>query len=215
MVDPDSGKPVASNEIRKGYEIESNRFVLLDDEDLRTAEPEPSDAIEIAAFLPAGHIASNYYDRPYYLGPDGDAKAYFALAEALSHKGKEGFARWVMRKKYYAGTLQSFENYLVLITLLPEEGVVAARELPRPSAKGIDAREVRMAEQLVAALEDDFRVQDYTDEYRDRVMQYIEAKARGHKPKLAVMPAPRKPSTSLADTLAASLKEAKKERAVA
>jgi DNA end-binding protein Ku len=218
MVNPGSGKEVSSDDIRKGYEIEPDTFVIVDDTDLAKIEPEASTTIEVPYFLPEGQIGHHYYDRPYYLGPDGDAKAYFALAEALAGKEREGLAKWVMRKKHYVGALRSLEGYLLLITLRHAEEVLSARDLPAPPGKPPDQREIKMAEQLVETLEDEFRPEDYSDEYRDRVRNYIEAKAKGRKPKLAAISEP-KPSKSLVDALAASLKAAskstKKEKAVA
>lgn len=216
MVNPDSGKEIASEEIRKGYEVEPDIFVIVDDEDLEKLEPEPSDLIEVPHFVPQGQIGSQYYDRPYYLGPDGDAKAYFALAQAMERKQREGFAHWVMRRKHYIGALRPRDGYLVLITLRYADEVVSARELKPPPGKPPDALEIKMAEQLVHTLEGDFRPEEYTDEYRDRVMSYIEAKAKGRKPKLETIRAPRE-TTSLLDALTASLKSTSKlkEKAVA
>jgi DNA end-binding protein Ku len=218
MVNPDNGKEVPTDEIRKGYEIEPHTFVIVDDEDLAKLEPEPSTVIEVEHYLPQGRIGHQYYDRPYYLGPDGDTKAYFALAEALARKEREGLARWVMRKKRYVGALRSRDGYLLLITLRHAEEVLSARDLEPPPGRPPDAREIKMAEQLVAALEDEFRPEEYADEYRERVLKYIESKAKGRKPKLKTIEMPQ-PGKDLAAALAASLKTAskpeKKEKAVA
>jgi len=83
MIDPDSGEEVASEEIQKGYEVEPGKFVILTEEDLEKIEPPPSRDIEILEFVPQNKISEQWYDRPYYLGPDGDEKEYFALVEAL------------------------------------------------------------------------------------------------------------------------------------
>jgi DNA end-binding protein Ku len=123
-----------------------------------------------------------------------------------------------MRKKHYVGALRSRDGYLLLITLRHTEEVLSARDLEPPPGKPPDEREIRMAEQLVAALEDKFRPQDYSDEYRERVLKHIEAKAKGRKPKLETISKPQA-TKSLADALAASLKAAsksgRKEKAVA
>jgi DNA end-binding protein Ku len=205
MISPATGKEVPSEEIRKGYEIEPDTFVILDHQDLSKIEPDASHVIEVRFFVPEGRIPHEFYDRPYYMGPDGDAKAYFAFAEALSRKGREGLARWVMRKKEYVGALQARDGYLLLMTLRHSDEVVSARELPSPTGKAPDAREIKMAEQLVSSLQDEFRAEDYKDEYRDRVLKYIEAKAKGRKPKLETIHM-RQPAGSLLEALAASLK---------
>lgn len=218
MVDSSTLKEVRTDEIKKGYEIEPGTFVIVEDEDLSKIEPEPSTEIELSSFLPAGAIGYPYYDRPYYLAPDGDPKGYFALAEALARKGREGLARWVMRKKEYVGALRSNDGYLVLITLRHAEEVLTAKEIGSPKGKTPDPREIKMAEQLVMVLKGEFRAEDYVDEYRNRVMKHIEAKAKGRKPKLEALPKPAAEPKSLMKALAASLKSSErtaKEKAVA
>lgn len=218
MVNPATDKEVRKDEIRKGYEIEPDTFVIVGDEDLEKLESEPSTEIVVDSFLPQGRIGHQYYDRPYYLGPDGDAKTYFALAAALANKRREGLARWVMRRKEYSGALRSRDGYLLLITLRHADEVITAREIGPPAGKAPDAREIRMAEQLVSVLEGEFQAEDYSDEYRDRVLKYIEAKAKGRKQRLQAIPKRGGETKSLVDALAASLKSASgrgKEKAVA
>jgi DNA end-binding protein Ku len=217
MVNPKTGEEIPNDQIQKAYELERDVYVRLTDEDLERSKPKESREIEITRFVPASHIDQQWYDRPYYLGPDnGDAAAYFALAAALETGKQEGIAHWTMRKSRYVGALRSEGGYLMLITLRFTEEVLTANELPRPTGRPPDAKELKMAEQLVLALEGEFRPEDYHDEYRERVMKFIGAKAKGLKPKLRIVTR-KKETTSLADTLAASLKAVKgaKERAIA
>ena len=92
MVTPDSGDEVATAEIQKGYEIEPGRFVVVTDEELAKLEPKASRDIQVTEFVPTEAISQQWYERPYYLGPDGDEKSYFALAEALNNRDREGVA---------------------------------------------------------------------------------------------------------------------------
>src|SRR5438876_6415102 len=137
MVNPDTGEEVASEDIRKGYEIEPGTFVLLDDDELSGLEPKATRDIEITRFVPVGHISHLWYDRPYYLGPNGDTGEYFAFAEALQNEEREGVARWVMRNKTYAGALRVTGKYLALIALKHAEEVLSDRDLPAPRARGL------------------------------------------------------------------------------
>jgi len=217
MVNPETGEEVPNDQIQKAYEVEPGVYVRLTAEDLQKSKPEESRDIEITRFVPASHIHQQWYDRPFYLGPDeGDAASYFALAAALENEKREGIARWTMRNSQYVGALRSEGGYLMLIRLKFAEEVLTADELPRPTGRPPDAKELKMAEQLVLALEDEFRPEDFHDEYRERVMKFIEAKAHGLKPKLRIL-AHKKETTSLAGTLEASLKAMKRdeERALA
>jgi DNA end-binding protein Ku len=212
MVEPDSGKEVPAEEIQKGFEVEPGTFVILEPEELEKLEPEPSREIEITKFVATKEIPPEYYDRPYYLGPDGDQTAYFALAEALRKKEKEGVARWVMRKQPYFGALRAEADHLVLVTLRHTEEVLSAKDLPRPAGRAPEKKELSMAKQLVELLKGEFNPKEFKDEYRERVMEFVEKKARGHKPKLHLVKTKRK-TTSLNTVLAKSIEALKKKKA--
>ena len=86
MIDPDSGDEVPSEEIQKGYEIEPGKYVILTAEDLKSSNPRLRATSRSLEFVPQAKISQQWYERPYYAGPDGDEKDYFALVEALQNK---------------------------------------------------------------------------------------------------------------------------------
>src|SRR2546421_8569653 len=214
MVNPDNGDEVSNEEIQKGYEIEPGKFVILTEEDLEGLEPKPSREIEIMEFVPPEAISQQWYERPYYLAPDGDEKAYFALVEALKNREREGIARWVMRNKAYVGALRAEDDYLLLVTLRNAEEVISARDLPKPAGRAPTQKELTMAKQLVGLLEGEFNAADYKDEYRERVMEFIEQKARGKAPRLRAVKSKRK-AASLDSVLQKSLQSLKTEKRAA
>lgn len=214
MVDPESGEEVPSEEVRKGLELEPGRFVVLEDEELEELRPEPSRTIEVVRFVDRSDIDHRWYERPYYLGPDDGAAAeddYFALAAALAKRGEEGVARWVLRNKAYAGSLHERDGYLMLVTLRAADEVIPARELEPPGGPALPEREREMAEQLVAAYEDEFDPERFRDEYRHKLEELIEAKGEGKRVKLRKL-RPKKPPESLAGALEKSLAAAKKRQ---
>lgn len=213
MIHPETGKEVPYEEIRKAYPVSRDRLVMLDDEELTTLEPRASRDIEVTRFVEPEEIDHRWYERPYYLGPDGSSGAYFALAQALEASNKEGVARWVMRKKSYIGSLRAEDGYLMLIVLRHAEEVIVAAELPAPEGRGLNSKEVAMAEQLVEALSGTFDASDYRDEYRDRVMELVETKAKGGKVKVAKFRPRPAADQALDRVLAASLKGVEKRRA--
>jgi DNA end-binding protein Ku len=204
MVDPDTGNVVAPADIRRAYPTDDGDLVILDEEELAEATPEPSREITIRRFVAPEKITHQWYDRPYFLGPDEDVDAYFALAAALAKRGVEGVAHWTMRGKEYVGALRAEGDYLMLITLRHAGEVVPASALPAPTGRALDEREIGMARQLVAAMEDPFDIAAYHDEYRERVREYVQAKSAGKVVKFPRAPR-RDTEADLADVLQASL----------
>jgi DNA end-binding protein Ku len=214
MVDPETGAEVAAAEIQKGYEIEPGRFVILSEEDLASLEPEPSRDIEVTEFVPPEAISQQWYERPYYLAPDGDQKSYFGLVAALQNRKREGLARWVMRKKHYVGALRPEGDYLMLLTLRNAEEVITAKDLPKPAGRAPTPKELAMAKQLISLLDGEFDATEYKDEYRERVRKFIEQKAKGRKPRLKAVKTKRK-TGSLDAVLAKSIQSLKKGKRAA
>lgn len=214
MIDPDSGDEVPNEEIQKGYEIEPGRFVILTEEDLESLKPPASRDIEIVEFVDQAKISQQWYERPYYLGPDNGSDDYFALAEALQKKESEGIAQWVMRNKYYAGALRAVDDYLFLFTLRDANEVILAKDLAKPTGAAPTQKELAMAQQLVEMLQGEFNPADYKDEYRERVMEFIERKAKGRAPRLAPAKTKR-PAAALDSVLAKSIAALKKEKRAA
>lgn len=217
MVEPRSGDAVPREETKKGYEVEPGVFVVLEPEELEELQPEASRTIEITRFVDPAELNHQWYERPYYLGPDapngGEAatRDYFALAEALAKKEKEGVARWVMRKKSYVGALRPEGDHLMLISLRHAGEVVPASALEAPRGRALDAKEVAMAEQLISALEGDFDPERYQDEYRQRVLELVEAKAEGRTIEVPEPERPAEEPEDLVGALEASIARFKKE----
>lgn len=210
MVHPDTGDPVPPEEVRRGVEVERGVFVLVDEEELEALEPPASRDVEVLRLVPRGALRSQWYDRPYWLGPDGDDDAYFALAHELERRGREGLARWTLRKKERVGALGAARGRLSLTTLRSADEVLGLDALPAPGGRTLDAREVSLAERLVEALQDRFDPGAFRDEHRERVEALIASKARGEVVKLE-RPRARRASRSLTKALEASLRRAGRE----
>ena len=213
MVNPETDEVIESKDVKKGYVDEGGIVVMLDKEELDELKPEATRDIEITRFVPVNAVSHGWYDRPYWLAPDGGGNsAYFALAQALEEEGREGIAKWVMRGKEYVGALVAEDGYLMLITLRRAGEVVESKDLPRPAGRALEKKEVALAEQLVSALEGEWKPEEFEDEYRDRLMEFIEKKAKGRAPKVKKLRPKRETQKDLAEILAASLKGAEKER---
>jgi DNA end-binding protein Ku len=141
-------------------------------------------------------------------------KAYFALVEALQNKKREGIAHWVMRNKAYVGALRAEDDYLVLFTLRNADEVISSRSLSSIGGRPPTVKEISMAKQLVTLLKGEFDPKEYKDEYRNRVMEFIERKAKGKAPRLKAVKTKRK-TTSLDSVLSKSIAALRKEKRAA
>lgn len=210
LISSDTGEPMEYADVKKAFPVTRGRLVLLEKEELEKLEPKDSRDIEVTRFVNIGDIDHRWYERAYYLGPDNSAKAYFAAVAALEKKKKEGVARWVMRDKSYVGSLRVEQGYLMLITLRHAEEIISADALKPPEGRALQPREIQMAAQLLEALHDEFDPTQFHDEYRARVMDLIETKAAGKKPKVVKFRPRTKETDDVTDALAASLAGMKK-----
>lgn len=210
LVSSEAEEAVEYAEVRKAFPVTRGRMVLLEPEELEKIEPKDSRDIEVERFVNPSEIDHRWYKRAYFLGPDGKATAYFAAASALEKKKKEGIARWVMRDRDYVGSLRAENGYLMLIVLRHADEVIAADSLQAPEGRELSSREIEMAGQLIEALHGEFDPAAYHDEYRARVLDLVETKAAGKKPKVRAFRPRKVESDKLTDVLAASLAKEKR-----
>lgn len=209
IVHPHTGQTVPTDEIRRGYAApKPQHLVVITGEELAALAPKASRDIEVTRFVPNAALQPRWFERPYFLAPDADAGAYFALAEALASAERQGIARWVMRKRQYVGALRAHRGQLLLITLRFADEVLDASKLETPDAHVADAREVRLAESLLDALSGELDLEAFRDDHRERVLELIESKAKGRVVSLKTWKPRRAKPESLAATLQASVEQA-------
>lgn len=208
MVSPTDGEVVSPERQQKGFPVDRDRFVIIRPEELESLRPEPSRDIEILRFVDRTQIELPWYDRPYFLGPDGRDRDYAALVEALREKGLVAIARWTMRNKRYHGALMPEDGVLAMVTLKKADEVVLSSTLPRPEGEDPTAKELKMAQQLVRSLTEPFDLEAYRDEHRERLAQLVNQKVEGKTPKLPAPRPSRVESSSLERALKASLDRA-------
>jgi DNA end-binding protein Ku len=209
MVNPRTGEVVPNESIAKAFPVSNELLVLVDKSDLEQLTPAPTRKIEIQRFVPSDAISPEWYDRPYYLGPSSDSEQeYYAFAAALAHQGDSGIARWVMRKREYAGALCSESGHLLLATLHSAREVISLSQLDAPTGRDLLAEEKNLAKRLVESLAGTYQPKEYHDEYQQRVQELIDAKRKGKRLKAPRKIARKPAAKSLAESLRQSLQAA-------
>ena len=186
------GKPVAWEDLVKGYEYQKGRFVVLTKEDFRSAAVEKSRTVDIRSFVKPDEIDDRFFESAYYLVPSKGAEhAYALLREAIKDSGRVGIATIVLRDTQHLAALEVAGNAMVLTLMRYAEELVDAGEYNFPTVKNLHKNELQMARTLVESLADTWDPSQYTDEYRENLMKIIKARMKGKKAHLVEHAEPR------------------------
>lgn len=182
-VNEETGEEVPNDKIVRGYEYDKNQYVLLNDDDFKKVDVEASKRIDIEDFVDAAAITPEFFDKPYYLEPGrGGEKSYALMRETLRLQKKVGIAKVVLRSRQYLAAVIPEGDLLVLNLLRFAHELRNPDEFQAPSSsKGeikMSQREIDMAVQLVDTMSSDWEPEKYQDEYRDRLLAYIEEKVK-------------------------------------
>jgi len=197
-----TGKEVTWDNIVKGLEYQDNEYVVLTEEDLRRANVEATQTIDIQAFVDATQVPLTFYEQPYYLAPSrGGAKVYALLRETLRKSGKIAIATVVIRTRQHLCALLCSEDQIVLDTLRYPNELRSTEELKLPpkslKSAGISDKELQMALSLVEGMSEDWDPKQYHDTYRDDVMALVRKKVKAGQTKTIIAPeAEERPATS-------------------
>jgi DNA end-binding protein Ku len=221
-VNEKTGQEVPWNQIVKGYQYEKGEYVAVTEQDLRNANVEATQSIDITGFVDAAEISPIYYDKPYYLEPlKNGRRAYALLREVMRKTGKAGVAKVVIRTRQHLAVLLVQGAVLVLniVRFAHELRNASTLEVPEADSKraNVPAQEVKMAEQLVATMVEKWNPEKYRDEYRDDLLTLIDKKIQSGQTKTVApteAPPRRKREGKVIDImhlLRQSVEQAKKE----
>jgi DNA end-binding protein Ku len=186
------GKPVAWDELVKGFEYEKGRFVVLTKEDFRTAALEKTRTVDIRSFVKGEEIDDRFFETSYYLvPPKGAERAYALLREAIRDTGLVGIATIILRDAQHLAAIEVAGDAMVLTMMRYAEELVDNSEYHFPALKDVRKPELEMAKTLVKNLADTWDPTQYTDEYRANLMKIIKAKMKGKEAKLTAPEEPR------------------------
>ena len=209
-VNENTGKEVLWDNIIKGYML-NDKYVLLDDKDFEKASPEKTSHIEIIQFVNTDEIDSVYFETPYFVQPEkSGARAYNLLKEALEKTGKAGLGSFVMREREHVCLIKPYEHILVLNRLRFAEEVRDASEVNAAKSKA-KPEEVKMAVSLINQLTKPFNPSVFKDEYSDKLLKIIKAKAKNKPIAYKPMKIVHSKTADLMDQLKASLGAKKKK----
>ncbi|HYG61681.1 MAG TPA: Ku protein [Thermoanaerobaculia bacterium] len=179
-VNEQTGKEVPWEETVRGYEFESGQYVIMTDEDLKRANPESTQTVDIVDFVDLDDISPTYFDKPYYLAPDKKGRrSYALLRETLKRTRKVGIAKVVIRTKQYLAAVMAQDDVILLEILRFAHELRDPGELDLPSGnEGVSERELDMAERLVEGMVDSWKPERYKDDYQKDLMALIKERVK-------------------------------------
>jgi DNA end-binding protein Ku len=182
-----TGKPVAWEDVVKGYEHAPGEFVVLSPAELEQANVEATQTIEIVEFVDAEDIDPALWETPYFLEPvkKKKSKSYALLREVLRRTGKAGIAKVVIRtrQRLAALTVRGDAIGMNVLRWAYEMRDPSELDLPAGSASelGLVEKELALAEQLVESMTAKWRPEQYEDTYRKDVLAMVERKVKAGK----------------------------------
>ncbi|MBS4209859.1 Ku protein [Bacillus sp. FJAT-50079] len=179
---PSCEQELDMKEIVKGYEIEKGKFVIIEEDDLKElGVARENKAVEIIDFIKLSEIDPIYFNRSYYMSPDGaNVKAYSLLRKALIDSEKAGIAKIMIRSKEQLAVIRVYNGVLLMETIHYPDEVRKTTDVPNiPQADEVSKKEIDTAILLIDQLTTEFAPEKYNDEYRTELLRLIDAKKTG------------------------------------
>lgn len=203
-------KPIQRSEIVKGFEYEKDKYVVVEDEEIKKVAPKTAKAMEVLEFVKSAEVDPIFFDASYYLAPDeAGEKPYALLFEALRQSECVGVAKIAMHNREHIVILRPGARGITLHTMYYVDEIRQVEEF-RTDTSGVKDKELELARLLIESLLAPFEPDKYKDEYRENLRAMIKAKVEGRQVVETATPAVKAPVVDILEALKLSLAEAKK-----
>ncbi|WP_413560245.1 Ku protein [Bdellovibrio sp. HCB209] len=188
-VNAKTGKEVPYENIVKGYEYSSGRYVIVTEDEIRKSNVKTSQTMDIEDFVAIDEIDPMFFEKPYYLVPQkGAEKGYYLLRDALASSEKVAVCKIVIRIRQHLAMIMPKGDYLILELLRFSHEIKTEKQVKymadvAKTAK-YNPKELKMAEDLIAGMTGKWKPEQYKDTYYQDVMKTIDRKikaGKGHK----------------------------------
>ncbi|PEP99897.1 non-homologous end joining protein Ku [Bacillus toyonensis] len=206
---------ISDEEIVKAYEYAPHKYIIIEDKELETLQKknEPR-LIRISSFIHNNEIDSISFDRSFFVGPTlGNEKPYLLLKEALERTNKVGLIYITLRKKTHLAIIRSFQEGIILQTLHYPDEIRTIKNMPNLPNKEdhlIQKKELTAAMNLIHHLTTPFEPEEYVDEYRAALTDFIEEKIEQQEKNETVINTPN--IVNVIETLNASIEQIKRQK---
>jgi DNA end-binding protein Ku len=187
---PVEDREVSWSEIKKGYEITKNDYVVLEKEEIDNIKLKTTNTIEVKEFIDSEEFDPIFIEKNYYVGPDpgkkkteASSKAYSLLVKILNETDKVAIGKVVLREKEHLVALRAYQRGLVMHQLRYLDEIRPMDEIGNlDSLQKVDSKELSLGKTLVENLTaEKFDPGQYSDTYAKELEKLIEAKSKGQR----------------------------------
>jgi DNA end-binding protein Ku len=212
---PVEEREVPWSEIKKGYEITKNDYVVLDKEEIENIKLKTTNTVEVKEFINSEEFDPIFIEKNYYVGPDPGKKkveaatrAYSLLVKILNETNKVAIGKVVLREKEHLVGLRAYQRGLVMHQLKYLDEIRPMDEIGNlDSLQRVDPKELSLGKTLVDNLTaEKFDPGQYSDSYAKELEKLIEAKSKGQKVPIKEVEETPEETTDIIEALKASLK---------
>ncbi|MDQ3975972.1 MAG: Ku protein [Thermoproteota archaeon] len=212
---PVEEREVPWSEIKKGYEITKNNYVVIEKQDLDRIKLKTNNTIEIKEFIKSEEFDPIFIEKNYYVGPDpgkkkteASSKAYSLLVKILNETNKVAIGKVVLREKEHLIALRAYQRGLVMHQLRYLDEIRPMDEIGNlDSLQKVDSKEISLGKTLVENLTTEkFDPGRYSDSYAKELEKMIEAKSKGLNVTIKEEEEKVEETTDILEALKASLK---------
>jgi DNA end-binding protein Ku len=174
------------SEIKNGYEIAKDQYVVLEKQDLETIKLKTTNTIDIKEFVDEKEIDPIMIEKSYFIAPDNkikNDKAYSLLVKVLTETKKIAVGKIVLKDKEHVVALRPYQRVIVMHLLhyiddiRPVDEISELKDLKRVA---VDNKEVSLGKLLVENLSSEhFDLSKYSDAYAKELEKLIESKVKG------------------------------------
>src|SRR5919205_3659607 len=208
-------REVQWSEIKKGYEITKNNYVVLEKEEIENIKLKTTNTVEVKEFIDSEEFDPIFIEKNYYIGPDPgkkktetSSKAYSLFVKILNETKKIAIGKVVLKEKEHLVGLRAYQRGLVMHQLRYLDEIRPMDEIGNlDSLQKVDSKELSLGKTLVENLTTEkFDPGQYSDTYAKELEKLVEAKSKGQK--VTVKGEEEKPeeTTDILEALKASLK---------
>ncbi len=180
---PHCEREVPNAELVKGYEFETGRYVVINDEDIQKVRVESTHVINLVQFAADSEIDPIYVDRAYYLAPDGPmaAEAFAVMREGMV--GKAGIGKMALYGREYLVAVRPQKKGIVMYTLHHDAEIRSIDQIEELNSvpSKVKPEEMKLAKQVIATFDAELNLKDYKDEYKEGLRKIIDAKIAGEE----------------------------------